>query len=97
MLIINWCIFEIMREKYCKNRLIGFYKYENLVILWFFLYIEVYGEKLKREIKCMILIYKGGYIFIIYYNDNMIKFNARREMFLKKINFIGKITYIYFE
>lgn len=32
----------------------------------------------------MILIYKGGYIFIIYYNDNMIKFNARREMFLKK-------------
>lgn len=32
----------------------------------------------------MTLIHKGGYILIIYYNDNMIKSNARREMSLKK-------------
>lgn len=84
MSIINWCTFETMREKYCKNRLTGSYKHENLVILWPLPHIEAHGEKSKREIKCMTLIHKGGYILIIYYNDNMIKSNARREMSLKK-------------
>lgn len=75
----------------------GSYKHENLVILWPLPHIEAHGEKSKREIKCMTLIHKGGYILIIFNNDNMIKSNARREMSLKKTNFIGKITHIYSE
>lgn len=60
--------------------------------------IEADGRKIKEGDKMYDINTWKGYILIIYYDDNMIKPNARQEnVFQKQVNSIRKIKHAYSE